>query len=216
MLRSSLFPLVCLLSHLFLLSVISQEYCTSKDQRYFVKNCNLTRGIHLQRSNSSFLVFAFLSLILYLKLTRINTHFMERKRIHCTACQTDSTLFTQFICHINEKKHDSHEAFINIISQTELQFKRTCFEVFALSKTCPNFYTPCVGVFGSVIFAFMPGAWMDSNTLICLDLSPALNQMKYLHSPNLNMNRCCFIFRGRSALSWEAADWLTSYRTLNF
>lgn len=41
-------------------------------------------------------------------------------------------------------------------------------------------------------------------------------RQKHLHSPKLNMNRCCFIFRGRSALSWEAADWLTSYRTFNF
>lgn len=32
-------------------------------------------------------------------------------------------------------------------------------------------------------------------------------------SPKLNMNRCCFIFRGRAASSGEAADCLTSYRT---
>lgn len=51
---------------------------------------------------STFLTCTFLSLILYLKFTHIDTHSTKRKSVRCAACQTDSTLFTHFIFTANE------------------------------------------------------------------------------------------------------------------
>lgn len=53
-----------------------------------------------------FSVFFFLTLMFSVSQTHTDlltdTHYTERKSIHHSSCQTDSTLFTQFICHSNE------------------------------------------------------------------------------------------------------------------
>lgn len=50
--------------------------------------------------------FAFFSHHHPFSQTRTDTHSTERKSIRHTLCQTDSTFFTQFICHSNETATD--------------------------------------------------------------------------------------------------------------
>lgn len=68
-------------------------------------------GQSLSAHSSSVLYFSPFYYILFLAcsfptLIHKDTHSTERKSIRCTACQTDSTLFTQFICHCNETTVD--------------------------------------------------------------------------------------------------------------
>lgn len=107
----------------------------------------------------------------------MDTHSSERKSIRHTGCQTDSTLFAQFICHSNETAMDLTSPLS--ISSLKWRFSPKASSKLLLSSgLCPNFYKLlCVRVCVCVIFAFVPaGVFMDSNTLVCLDLSPALER----------------------------------------
>lgn len=57
-----------------------------------------------------------------------HTHIPRRASVRRTACQTDSTLFTQFICHSNETTVDHHQYHLS--SGASVQ-KKIASKVFA-------------------------------------------------------------------------------------
>lgn len=142
-------------------------------------------GQSLSAHSSSVLYFSPFYYILFLAcsfptLIHKDTHSTERKSIRCTACQTDSTLFTQFICHCNETTVDlSRPSSISSLKRTFSPKNETLQSLFFLSTFCPNFYKLLLLVYVCgcvcllcVLFVFVPaGAFMNSNTLICLDSS---------------------------------------------
>lgn len=156
-----------------------------------------------------FLVGAFLTLILYLKHTE-GTSFGR------TARQTDSTLFTQFICHSNEATVDlTRSSSISPLKRSSGP-KGAASKSLLLSTLCPNFYKlPCVPVCLFVWYLHwcqQVHLWIQIPWFAWAHPQQSTRQ-ECLQSPKQDMNRCCFIFTGSSASSREAADCLTSHRT---
>lgn len=119
-----------------------------------------------------FLVCTFFKLILHLRLTHIETHFTERLAIALLAKPTQLFLQTSFVTVMKQPwlswgLYQHQKSITEGIASKSLLLLRP-FQMFT--------WCACVCMFGSVIFALMPGTWMDSNTLICLDPSPALHQ----------------------------------------
>lgn len=145
----------------------------------------------------------------------MDTHSSERKSIRHTGCQTDSTLFAQFICHSNETAMDLTSPLS--ISSLKWRFSPKASSKLLLSSgLCPNFYKlfcVCVCVFVWYLHLCQQVCLWIQIPWFAWTYPQHSSGLVRLQSPKLDVNRCCFIFKGRSASSREAADCLTSYRT---
>lgn len=119
----------------------------------------------------------------------------DRKTIRHTRCQTDSTVFTLFICHINETA--SRKALS--ISSRRWRSRRSHFKVLhpfkALSKCLQTAKCVC--------------AWQPARVQAG---SPASPHRSVCTTQKLDVNRCCFVFMGR--LSYKSPLQKLSPRSL--